>query len=99
MCEFKIVDKKVNNQLAEDVVLLSYSNGNTLLLKDILGIANEAESALIYEVNTLDQTCTIIQHPIVNPFISLLEKINDNTVTSTDIEQFQSKLEELKKDI
>jgi len=96
LCEFKIVDKKIKNQLAEDVVLLSYSDGKKLLLKDILGIANEAESALIYEVNTLDQTCTIIQHPIVNPFITLLEKINDDTVEPNDIEQFQSKLEELK---
>ena len=96
MCEFKIVDKKTNTKIAEEVVILAYSDERKLLLKDILGISNSLESALIYEVNTLDQTCTIIQNPLVNPFIKLLEKISEKKAQGSDIKQFQSILEEFK---
>jgi predicted RNA-binding protein len=99
MCEFKVIDKKTGEQLGEDIVILSYSEDNALLLKDILGLANEVKSSLIYEVNTLDQTCTVIQHPLVNSFVTLLEKISTNHIQVEDIEQVQSKLEEIKKEL
>lgn len=99
MCEFKVKDKADGTQLAEEIVVLSYSDKNKLLLKDILGVSKESESALIYDVDTLDQTCTLIQHPLVNPFLTLMEKITQNKVKKSDIEVLQEKLEEIKKEL
>ncbi|MBD3196251.1 MAG: hypothetical protein GF317_14430 [Candidatus Lokiarchaeota archaeon] len=69
-----------------------------LFLKDILGVSEKADSALIYDVDTLDQTCSLIQHPLVNPFLTLIKKITQNQVEESDIEALQERLEELKKD-
>jgi predicted RNA-binding protein len=99
MCEFKVKNKADGSQLAEEIVVLSYSDENKLLLKDILGVSKKADSALIYDVDTLDQTCTLIQHPLVNPFLTLVEKITQNEVQKSDIEVLQQKLEEIKKDL
>ncbi|TXT60095.1 MAG: hypothetical protein BAJALOKI1v1_1320009 [Promethearchaeota archaeon] len=97
MCEFKVIDKKTKAQVAEEIVILSYSDEKKLLLKDILGISGNLESALIYDVNTLNQTCTLIQHPLINPFLQLQEKISKGTAQISDVERVQSALEEFKK--
>ena len=75
MCEFKVSDEINNSQLAEEIVIISYSEDKKLLLKDILGDSKELDSALIYDVNTLNQTCKILQHKLIKPFLKLLEKI------------------------
>lgn len=99
MCEFKVKDKSDGSQLAEDIVVLSYSNEQTLLLKDILGSSKELDSALIYDVDTLDQTCTLIQHPIVNSFLTVLKKISQNKANASDIDRLQEKLELVKENL
>jgi len=99
MCEFKVKDLSDGAQLAEEIVVLSYSEDQELFLKDILGVSEKADSALIYDVDTLDQTCTLIQHPLVNPFLNLMKKITQNQVEVSDIEDLQEKLEEFKKDL
>ncbi|MBY9007663.1 MAG: CooT family nickel-binding protein [Candidatus Lokiarchaeota archaeon] len=99
MCEFKIIDLEKNNQLAEEIVILSYSNKNNLQLRDILGVSKELESALIYNVNTLDQTCNIFQHSIVKPFIELIKEINNNTLDVAKIKEFQLIIDNLKNEI
>ncbi len=96
MCEFKVKEKSDGTQLAEEVVVLSYSDDHRLLLKDILGTSTEAGSALIYDVDTLETTCTLIQHPLVKPFIDLLENLTQNKAKISDIESFQEQLEEIK---
>ncbi len=96
MCEFKILDKKNESQLAEEILVLSYSDDKTLQLRDILGISEEIDSALIYEVDTLDTKCKIIQHPIVKPFLEVLDKLNQDKATVQDIENLITQLEDLK---
>lgn len=99
MCEFKIIRKKDGAQILEDIVILSYTEKNELLLKDILGMGDKFDSAMIRDVNTLTQKCIISEHPLIKGFISLLNNIESNTLTITEITQFQDKLETLKNEL
>lgn len=96
MCEFKIIRKNDDSQLAEDIVVISYDNDNKLVLKDIIGLGKTLDSALILEVNTLNQKTVILENPIVKDFINLLVKLNDNNATTSDADLIINKLELLK---
>ncbi|MFX1298173.1 MAG: hypothetical protein ACFFD2_25385 [Promethearchaeota archaeon] len=99
MCEFKIIKQNDGSQILEDIVVLSYTENNELLLKDILGIGEIMESGLILDVNTLNQTCIVLEHPLVKDFINLIKKYSDNSLTKPEIEKFQKSLENLKETI
>jgi len=96
MCEFKIIKQNDGSQILEDIVVMSYTKNNELLFKDILGIGEILDSALIYDVNTLNQTCVIVEHPLIKDFINLIKNVNNNSLSKNDIEIFQERLEELK---
>ena len=96
MCEFKIIKKNDGSQILEDIVILSYTENNELLFKDILGIGEILNSALIVDVNTLNQTCVVLEHPLVRDFIGIVKNINDKTLSKSDIESFQERLDDLK---
>ena len=96
MCEFKIIKQNDGSQILEDIVVLSYTENNELLFKDILGIGEIIDSGLILEVNTLNQTCVVIEHPLVKDFINLIKKFSDNSLNKAEIEKFQKNLEKLK---
>ena len=96
MCEFKIIKKNDGSQIGEDIVIVSYSEDNELLFKDILGVGLTLESALVLDVNTLNQTLTILEHPIIKDFINLMNNLTGNKDKIQEIENFQAKLEDLK---
>ncbi len=96
MCEFKIIKKNDGSQILEDIVILSYTEDNELLFKDIMGMGEILKSALIVDVNTLNQTCVIVEHPLVRNFIGIVKKINNKTVSKSDIEDFQEQLNNFK---
>ena len=96
MCEFKIIKKNDGSQLLEDIVILSYTKDNALLFKDIIGMGETLNSALIVDVNTLNQTCVVLEHPLVNDFLGILKKISNGTISKSAIESFQEQLDELK---
>ncbi|MFX0057941.1 MAG: CooT family nickel-binding protein [Candidatus Hodarchaeota archaeon] len=96
MCEFKIIKQNDGSQILEDIVVLSYTDDNELLFRDILGMGEIIESALIYNVNTLNQTCVIVEHPLIKDFFNLIKNVNNDTISNNDIENFQKRLEELK---
>lgn len=91
MCEFKIIKKNDASQIGEDILLLTYTENNELVFRDVLGAGEKIDSALILEVNTLNQTVTILEHPLIKDFLGLM-----NNITKLEIEIFQSKLEDLK---
>jgi len=64
-----------------------------------LGMGEKLDSALILDVNTLNQKCFILQHPLIKDFIAIIRKINTNSVNKSEIEDFQTKLETLKNTI
>lgn len=99
MCEFKIIRKSDGSQLLEDIVVLTYNENYELVCKDVLGIGEILKSTLILDVNTLNQTCMILEHSLIGDFIKLLYKINTNSATREDIEIIQNKLEEIKSKI
>ena len=99
MCEFKIIKNNDGSQILEDIVVISYTKDNELLFKDVLGMGEMLESALILSVNTLNQRCEVVEHPLVNDFIKLINKFIGKTVKESDINEFQGKLDELKKQI
>jgi len=99
MCEFKVIKKNDGSQILEDIVILSYTEDNELLFKDIIGMGEILKSALIVDVNTLNQTCVILEHPLVRDFIGIVEKINKKTISKSDIERFQEYLDDLKKNL
>ena len=99
MCEFKIIKKNDGSQMLEDIVIISYDENSELILKDILGMGEIVKSALILDVNTLTQKCTIVEHPIIKDFISLITKLSENKTDKSEIDKIISKLEALKGDL
>lgn len=99
MCEFKIIKKNDGAQILEDIVILSYNENYELLCKDVLGIGEILKSTLILNVNTLNQTCIVLENPIIQDFLNLVIDINNRTITKKQIEKFQNQLEEIKADI
>ncbi len=99
MCEFKIIKKNDGSQILEDVVILSYTEDNELLFKDVMGMGEVLKSALIVDVNTLNQTCVVLEHPLVRDFIGIVEKLNNKTISKSEIENFEKLLDDLKKNL
>ena len=99
MCEFKIIRKNDGSQILEDIVILSYNEENELIFKDVMGMGEILESALILDINTMNQKCLILEHPIVKDFINLVNKLGVNTATKSDIDTIINKLEMLKQDL
>jgi len=99
MCEFKIIKKNDGSQILEDIVILSYTEDNELLFKDVIGIGEVLKSALIVDVNTLNQTCVVLEHPLVRDFIGIVQKINNKTISKSEIENFENLLDDLKKNL
>ena len=96
MCEFKIIRKNDGSQIGEDITILGYTENYDLLFRDILGAGEKLDSALILEVNTLNQTTTIIEHPLIKDFLKI---ITSNHIKKTQIEEFQKRLNEIKKSL
>lgn len=99
MCEFKVINESDGSQIGEDILILSYTENNELIIKDVLGMGEKLESAMILEVNTVNQKCTVLQHPLVKDFIGLIKKVSNEKISIREIENFQNKLEELKQKI
>jgi len=99
MCEFKVIKKNDGSQILEDIVILSYTEDNELLFKDIIGMGEILKSALIVDVNTLNQTCVVLEHPLIQDFVGMVEKINSKTISKADIENFEKQLISLKENI
>ena len=99
MCEFKVIKKNDGSQILEDIVILSYTEDNELLFKDIIGMGEILKSALIVDVNTLNQTCVVLEHPLIQDFVGMIEKINSKTISKEDIEKFEKQLVNLKESI
>jgi len=99
MCEFKIIKRNDGSQIMEEIVILSYNENSELVLRDVLGMGETLESALILDVNTMNQKCVILENPLIKDFISLITKINVNQVNGNDFDNLINKLEELKEDL
>lgn len=99
MCEFKIINETDGTQLGEDILLLSYTEDNELIFKDVLGMGEKLESALILDVNTMNQKCIVLQHPLVKDFIAIIRKINTKNLRKSEIENFQKRLNALKESL
>ena len=99
MCEFKIIKKNDGSQIGEDITILGYTENYDLLFRDILGAGEKLDSALILEVNTLNQTTTIIEHPLVKDFLKIIINIDANQIKKTQIDEFQKRLNEIKKSL
>ena len=99
MCEFKIIKRNDGSQIMEEIVILSYNENNELVLRDVLGMGQTLKSALILDVNTMNQKCVILENPIIKDFISLITKISVDQVTGIDFDKVIGKLEELKEDL
>ncbi len=99
MCEFKIIRKNDNSQILEDIVILSYNENNNLVLKDVIGMGKTLESALILNVNTMNQKCIIVENPLIKDFISLINNLSENKSSKSEIDEIINKLETIKTDL
>jgi len=99
MCEFKVINETDGSQIAEDILILSYTEDNELIFKDVLGMGEKLDSALILDVNTLNQKCVVLQHPLIKEFISLIKDVTKNKVKSEQFEIFQRNIEKVKEKI
>ena len=96
MCEFKIIKLNDGSQIMEDIVIVNYTEDNELILKDILAMAEVLKSALILDVNTLNQTLVVVEHPIIHDFIGLIKNLTDKTITKEKIDNVITQLNKLK---
>ena len=99
MCEFKIINKTDGSQIGEDILILSYTDDNALIIKDVLGMGEKIDSALILDVNTVNQKVIILQHPLIKELISLIKNLDDNVVELEQLENFQRSIEKIKQNI
>lgn len=99
MCEFKIINKTDGSRIGEDILVLSYTDENELIFKDVLGMGKKLDSALILDINTLNQKCMVLQHPLIKEFISLIKNIDDKIVKLEQIENFQRSIEKIKENL
>jgi len=95
MCEFKVKNRSDGSQIAEEILVLSYTDSHELVLKDVLGMGEKLDSALILDVNTLNQTCLVLQHPLIRDFIELILDIDKQKISKSRIENFIQKLKSL----
>ena len=96
MCEFKVIKKNDNSQIMEDIVIVNYNESNELVFKDILGMAEIMKSALILNVNTINQTLTIVEHPLIKEFICLVNDFLNKKATKEEIDKVVIQLNKLK---
>ena len=96
MCEFKIIRKNDGSQIMEDIVVVNYTDDHSLVLKDVLGMGEVLDSALILDVNTINQTLVVIEHPIIKQFLNLIKKLTDDHVNNEEIDSLIKKLNEIK---
>jgi predicted RNA-binding protein len=96
MCEFKIIDQSSGSQIGEDILILSYTEENELIYRDVLGFGEKLKSALIMDVNTVSQKCTVLQHPLIKDFLSIIRNLSANNLEKSEIENFQEKINALK---
>ncbi|MFX0071142.1 MAG: hypothetical protein ACFFAO_08630 [Candidatus Hermodarchaeota archaeon] len=96
MCEFKIIKKNDGSQIMEDIVVVNYTDEDELMFKDVLGMGDVLKSALILDVNTLNQTLIVVENPLIKDFLGLINNLNSNKITKEEIDNFIIKLNELK---
>ena len=99
MCEFKIIRKKDGSQILEDIVMLFYNENNELVLKDVIGMGEILESALILNVNTMNQKCIILENPLIKDFISLVNNLSESKSSKSEIDEIINKLETIKSEL
>ena len=99
MCEFKIIRKTDGSQIIEDIVMLSYNEKNELILKDVIGMGEILESALILNVNTMNQKCIILENPLIKDFISLINNLSESKSSKSEIDEIINKLETIKSEL
>ena len=96
MCEFKIIKKNDGTQIMEDIVVVNYTDEDELMFKDVLGMGDVLKSALILDVNTLNQTLVVIENPIIKDFLGLINNLNAKKATKEEIDNLIAKLSEIK---
>jgi hypothetical protein len=99
MCEFKIIRKNDSSQILEDIVILSYNENKDLELKDVIGMGEILESALIMNVNTMNQKCIILEHPLIKDFIRLINNLTEHKSNKAEIDRFIDKLNNIKSEL
>ncbi len=90
------------NQVADEILVFKYDEDTgTSAFYGILGEKVELNNALVLEVNMIPKRhdIVVIQSPLVSDFVSLVKKMNKNSVTQKEIEDFQNKLENIKKNL
>lgn len=96
MCEFKIIRKNDGSQLMEDILIVNYTEDNEIVFKDVLGMGEILNSALILEVNTINQTLSVMEHPVIKDFIGLMKNLIEKNIRREEIDNIITQLNELK---
>lgn len=95
LCELSVLLNKdgESQQIAKDVVY-AIQNGDTLIVKDILGASTEVSSAMITKLNITNETITLIAHPLVGQFLKFFALLTDESSIS-DIEHAWGQLKNM----
>ncbi|MHC1591445.1 MAG: CooT family nickel-binding protein [Candidatus Helarchaeales archaeon] len=74
MCEFKVklIDNGKEVDLMEDV-LFAQSGSGQVLLRNVLGIPETVDDAIIMEVSVPSEKMVLVRSPILGPLLKFLE--------------------------
>jgi|YelNatPaOPRAMG01_1025707.scaffolds.fasta_scaffold51274_2 predicted RNA-binding protein len=93
MCEFKVLIK--NEEVYDDVVYAKLE-GETIILKDVLGIRKTISSAIIEEVDVQSETLKLKRSSIVGKLLAFLSRYDELASRGVYSEEIEELWEEIK---
>lgn len=77
MCEFKVFIRNGEVEKVYDDVVYAKVNGETIILKNVLGMRKTVSSALIEEVDVQSETLKIKRSSIIGKLLIFLDKYGE----------------------
>jgi predicted RNA-binding protein len=95
MCELSVLLNKdgESQQIAKDIVY-ALQDGDTMVVRDILGTSTQVSSAMIAKLNITNETLTLIAHPLVGQFLKFFALLTDESSIS-EVEQAWDQLKKM----
>ena len=93
MCEFKVLIK--NGEVYDDVIYVKLE-GETIVLKDVLGVRKTISSAIIEEVDVQSETLKLRRSNIIGKLLVFLSRYDELASKGTYSEEIEKLWEEIK---
>jgi len=93
MCEFKVL---IKNEEVYDGVVYAKLEGETVILKDVLGIRKTISPAIIEEVDVQSETLKLKRSSIIGKLLAFLSRYDELASRGAYSEEIEELWEEIK---